>query len=78
MKSKMNIIYSFPYKFYSYKIKNLTPSGKLFYLKSKLDYLSTLNTENLGKFLFCIKCKVIIDLLIKELKEYNELLCTNN
>lgn len=69
MKSKMIKTHSFPYRFYSYKVKNLTPSGKLFYLKSKLDYLSTLNPENLGKFLFCIRCKVMVDLLIKELDQ---------
>lgn len=78
MKPKIVETHSFIYRFYSHKIKNLTPSGKLFYLKSKLEYISTLSYNDIGKFLFSARCKQIIDLLIKELKEYNELLYTNS
>jgi hypothetical protein len=58
---------TFPYRFYSHKIKHLSHPGKLFYLKAKINYLYAINPEAIGKFLFNIRCRVICEILLKEL-----------
>ena len=62
---------SMPYRFYSYKIKDLTALGKLFFIKRKREYLRQQSSKDIPTFLFNIKCRIACDDILKELENDN-------